>query len=527
MNTGVIFRHIDRLLFVTAGAVALLVVVCLASKLLFAPCLGWNDLRLAPIVYYFQAEEPVFGEEPGKALTVLYGPMMLFSFSPAALGSNPEMVCRLGVICAWIFGVVSVFAPAILITKRLGWESKRGTWFLFIVLCAAVVVISRTLSYGLMEPHADSPALAFLTVAAVTVAMRPKGWVWITALACGLAASCKVTYAAPAIGLVLFVVVKDGWRWGCRLVVAGGVTGVLLVILWAGLFDAAAVWDAVVSVPGSHPWILYGEIGGAAKGSYFTFPGRLLCLAQASLLLLLWLVPWVCVWVLARMLVEAWQSKSEDSPVFGRWAGVCATLVLFGLAPAALGLVKSGGDVNTLAVVLLFVFQLVALSVAKLLRQGKWESLGGGLVVFCLTALIAVRLVNLTAINLQRQDNEVYQKLTAELAASPGEVWCPTRPLAHWFHEGKVTHSGDVLYCYVLGGRSLDTQWLGQYLPEKTSKMVGFRFDPWLSSGFDNLLPPEVVSRENHDEKSSGILSFDLDLEAWVNDIQQKLTGER
>ena len=512
---------------VLAGVVllSLCLITYLSSVLLTAPCFGWNDLRLTPTVYFFQSEASLYGSLPRQALSVLYGPMTFFAYAPAALASSAESVIRIGTCCALFWWLISTMLPFYLVFRAESLALSKTVLLLLALAGLSASLVSPILNYGLAAPHADAPGLALLIVAALTTVWRPRYGVWITALAGGLAVSCKITYALPVIAIFIWVLFYDGCAAAVRLALAGMTTAVLLAFLWASIFGLGPLCDAVLTVPASHPWNLYSEIGGSVKGTYDTPMGKALCLSQGLLLVCLRLMPWLLIGLLVAAFTRLYPADDQNkasklSAVTDRWHSMCLLLALFGIVPAALGLAKSGGDLNTLAVCFVFAFHLVFLHLVRIALRLRSSAILSSLFVFSIL-LMSTRMINLAAIHFMRHDSHVYEKLGQTLKQAPDQVWLPTRPLAHWFEEGKVCHSGDVLYCYALGHMSLDQQWLATHLPEKLDRIVGYKFDPWISLGFANLFPPTFPAPTPLPQVTSGLVEFPFSRQSLI----QNLTG--
>ena len=341
-------------------------------------------------------------------------------------------------------------------------------------VCDLALLTDDTVSlrYVSTEIMADTPALAFGTVALALVGRVDGAFqgrrAAIAMGACTLAAWSKQIAVPLLLIPLLWGLCIEGWKSLARwLLLSVAVVGAISLPI-AVIFAPRELYFNTVIVPSQHPLLEK------------TFPG-------------------ICQAVLTE-LDDAWSLKaflalglvSMGVVLYPRFLGRKATYCdcflwlpfflagLLELPLSALGKVKFGGDVNSLAHILFY------WSVASVLLMGglsvQWSQTGWLLLAIAVALGICHggRIRNLLGgLPTYWDDGTRWEKCWIQeqqmvvryLKSHPGEAYFPWHPLEHLAIDGRMPHFEYGIFDRALAGRPVSISHLRQYIPPNTRRL--------------------------------------------------------
>ncbi len=450
----------------------LVVVMRVVARALFAPTSGWADMWLAPTFYLWNGYD-IYGAHGEPALAILYGPVMSLAYSPAIFGTTPLAAIWIAAGTAVLYGVVAVLAPVAWLARSSFFKKNTLAWAAAVVLLMAALLIGSTST--LFDIRPESPAVALLVLAALVTAFPFRGSLWLAAGFCMMAGGAQFLYLIGAGGIFCYLFQTAGRKQAFKFVVCMMVTGIIALALVHWKYGLAEIYEATIRNASVHPFVWHSELGRTKTMEGSSIVIKLACAARVFQLLMLHLLPLFLLMVIFR--VSTPDSSSQERSTGDRWLLLCGWMTAALLPVSVMGLAKFGGTSNTLAPTMLFLMQMVlVLGINWYQRHGRSMAVQCA-VMMGLTISCSCLAVQSAALG-YRADYHIYDHLEKLLKKYPQEVWLPSRPLAHWFFEKRVIHSGDVLFCHHLGGTELPPPWLSAHWPEKMAFTAWYKYDP-------------------------------------------------
>jgi hypothetical protein len=369
-------------------------VVCAAARVLYPYELNFCESALVAVVARVAAGLPIYAPPDVHFTSMVYTPLDFFvAWGVGHLHAGDYFGLRLTSVLAtlWTGAVVGVVAR------------RRGApWWTVAAAVGTFFGASSRCAFVQDTAHVDALALAFTLSALALLFERPRsvGWALAAGALAGLGFLTKQT-------MIVFVAIPAGWlaierRWGPALAYAGGALAVaaFLLLRW-GLLD--------------DPWFYFWVF--KLESTIKVRLDKLLVYAPAYLA--------VCLpgGLVLGLLGGAADARGARDLVRRWWADPWAVVLLAFAGMALVAKAKDGGGEN----VFLPVFALGALQIG---RHAHRLYAGGRRGVGALVALqLAVLFYPPTLPWPTRADVAAGDRLVAQIASFPGEVYVPTFPV--------------------------------------------------------------------------------------------------
>ena len=430
---------------------------------------AWTSIRLAPAFALVHGLPLYSAPETPPWVTVGYGPLYPLAYLPSTLASSPAPAVAIATLLAHAYILVPVGLLCAACARRLGQEGppSRLQWSGLFLFFALLVGLVPSLNYITTQVHVDAPALGLFLFAALGV-LRAEAddnggvrWVAIAGMCAGLSAACKINLAAATIGFSIWVLLSLGLRRALVLAFASALA-FSTVYTVAVLRDGLAPVLLNLTLPAKMPWHTFQERGVLGVGrtshdlidkvrTFLTFLSEYLRDYGAVAVVLLLLLPWM----------------KERSAQAARMIKLFLFLALVMVPASVVAVGKSGGDVNSRALVALPLTLAALFAFAVLVRQPH------GIVhvtrsIALLGATCAVAFASgtgLLQLSLNRSSTlvEAYKTVSND----KGRWYFPFDPLAHLLAEGKFRPSMDVIHSYAVAGQPVKRDAFQSTLPDR------------------------------------------------------------
>jgi hypothetical protein len=441
---------LDRFLAGLAMAGVLVLAGICVGGVLRAPFFGWNGARLAPTFALVNGYRLYYPDGAGPVLNTIYGPVTALAYLPATLAPSPTGA----LLIASVMSLLLTLAPPAWLMMRTGRWGVGGA----ALLCFGLLAMhSYPVKYAAFCVHADAPALGLAGLACAAVCLRRNAaeWKWLGASAAlaVLSVWAKQTMALMPVALAVGV----WWLFGAasvkRYLLALGIAGAAVTIVCVSVFGWEPLFFNLVKVPTHHPW----------QGD------RIGCLLQAVEEMAVASVCPLAIIVIGFLVRRRW-----GSPV-GRWP--LFAMVGAANAPAALlNLVKAGGDLNALSVLVYFwllaaVLLLVETAMAECHRLAGVAKVALAVLLAGLLVGTPVRLGKLPSVWRSLANNQ-QERACRILRENPGRLYFPDNPLAHLMAEHRLYHLSYGLIDRKLGGFPVSDRQFRAHLPPAMNTVV-------------------------------------------------------
>jgi hypothetical protein len=403
------------------------------------PFSSWNDIRLVP-VFMAAAGESVY-TLPGEGVltTWMYGPIPLWLWSPALLGSS-------AVSAILIADFVNLLITVVAIALTCAYWPEKGIsrttrWLAF----AATIAVWPDHAFRFLQ--ADNLAVALgLFAHLLLVTSSPKNANrrgWIVAAATAIALGCKQTSMGILIAQVIWLACEYDRKTAlihlARTLVLGGILAGIAI--WQ--FGFEALWFGVVSIAAHLPWV-------EQQWERLHSLGPILAVQ--------WGVPILAMIIIGKPLFNT--SHSLRLP-FIAW--VCS------LPLGIIGLFTIGGSTNNLQGFHLIAapLLLVALTAISKRTRNFYRPLTSAFVIVILC--LRVQHAELTPV---RPALFKIKEAIAIQAHFPEQVWLPWSPLVSYYAEDKFYHSEDGLYVRFITGNPVSLKQAMTHLPPRFRAMA-------------------------------------------------------
>jgi flagellar biosynthesis protein FliQ len=435
--------------------------------------LPWTSIRLAP-AFALAHGLPLFSmpQQPPWVM-VGYGPLYPVAYLPCVWTRHPTEA----VVTATLLAHFYVLLPVGLLCSLLrNWPASSAdgssltwAWALPLLLFALIAHLVPSLAYATTGVHADAPAFGLLLFACYAV-MRgesatgraARGWLVGAGVAAGLAAACKMNFAAGAVALFLWALRFSGWKRAAEFI---GTTllAAAATYLCDGLRDGFAPMLLNLGQPGRMPWFTFSDTETMAlSGVTHEFPEKVrtfLTFARD------YLKAYGAIALAVAVLIFARRRNEDASPVDRLvWFFLFLTLILAPVSIASIS--KYGGDVNSRALVSLPLTLAALFAMAAAAERGN-------LVAKAATYAALAGATFMIALPVKDDCERLWPKKTptlveayAVLSGDPSRWYFPYDPLAHLLADGKFRPNMDVIYSYALIGLPVEESVFRSALPE-------------------------------------------------------------
>jgi len=400
----------------------------------------WNDIRLVPVFMAAMGEAVYNLPGSGVITTWMYGPVPLWFWSPALLGTTPiaALLIAGGVNLGLTLGAIALMCaywPCPGATRTLRWTAFIAT-----------IAVWTDHAFDYLQADNVAVALALLgNLLLVTNNGPSRDWkVWLAALATVLALGSKQTMLGVLLAQLIWLRLAYDWRTTLGYLGRTTFCGLIMAGIAIAQFGFGALWFGIVKTAGDLPMIEDGW-------------ERLRPLVP--ILIVQWGVPLTVLVVLGKKLLA-----SDHVLRLPLLAWLCS------LPLSLFGLLTTGGSTNNL-----YGWQLCAapLLLGLLVRVNRIHRP----VIFLLSPSVAVMVVICLRIMLAdhapiRPDTRTVQQAMTIQAALPRQVWLPWNPLVSWFMDRKFYHAEDGMYVRFITGHTITVTQARTHLPEHFHAMA-------------------------------------------------------
>lgn len=432
----------------------------------------WTSIRLAP-AFALAHGAPLYSmPDRGPWVMVGYGPLYPLAYLPSVLARHPRSAVAVATLLAHLF----VLAPAGLVLSLLGKGRAEDQsiphvpWLLSLLLFALITYLVPSLTYVTTGVHADAPAIGFFLLACYAVLRADSvgdanqmRWLVGAGLAAGLAATCKLNFAALTVAFLIWVARFFGWKRAAFFLSASLLAAltVYLIVAWR---DGLSPVLLNLSEPGRMPWFTVGEIEAISPtGSSHELSEKTRTFLAFSRDYLKVYGPIALATIVTLSLLQREKARTDGT---GRiaWFFLFLSLVLLPASIASIS--KYGGDVNSRALVSLPLTLAALAALAALIQRGHRAATGA---LYTAVAgaifMVALPLKDGSAKLSSNQTPTLVEAYTV-ISTDPGRWYYPYDPLAHFLVEGKFRPNMDVIYSYAASGSPVDAAAFHSELPE-------------------------------------------------------------
>lgn len=450
----------------------------------------WTSIRLAPAFALVQGYPLYSAPDSPPWVMVVYGPLYPVMYLPATLAGTPGPAVAVATLLAHFYILVPVGLLCVTCARRLRQESApfQLHWSLILFLFALVAYAVPSLNYVSTHVHVDAPALGLFLFAAYSVLRAQPGngnalrWVLVAGICAGLSAACKINLAVATLGFFFWIIRFHGVKRALTFLAAAILT---FCVIYAGaaLRDGIAALLLNLRLPGKMPWSTFNESGTLSGVSYSVFDKFRIALTILSE----YLRDYGIITLALLLLLPMFKQKSAAATEVIRLFLFLAVIMVL---PSIVSLGKSGGDVNSRALVSLPLTLAAVFAFATLLQQASRTALMTGLAT--LTALIfMVGLASVAGLlRLSLKTNPTLPEAYQTVSTGGSRWYFPFDPLAHLLAEKKFRPNMDVVHSYAAAGAPVEKAAFRSALPENLEYIaIPPAFASWGADEILRLLP--------------------------------------
>ncbi len=403
------------------------------------PFSSWNDIRLVP-VFMAAAGEPVY-TLPGAGVitTWMYGPVPLWLWSAALLGTS-------AISAILIADSINIIITIIAIALTCAYWPVKGInqptrWLAF----AATIAVWPDHAFRFLQ--ADNLAVALglmahllLLTASPTNANR-RGW--LAAGATAIALGCKQTSMGILIAQVIWLTCEYDYKIALVHLARTLALGAILAGIAIWQFGFAELWFGVIGIashlPGAeHPWQRLHSLG--------------------PILAVQWGVPIIAMLIIGKPLFTS--PHPLKLPLL---AWLCS------LPLGIIGLLTIGGSTNNLQGFHLLAAPVLLVTLTAISNRSRafYRPLTCAFVV----TIICLRVQHAELTPLRPALFKIKEAATIQ-AHFPEQVWLPWSPLVSYYAEGRFYHSEDGLYVRFITGNPVSLEQATAHLPSRFRAMA-------------------------------------------------------
>ena len=403
------------------------------------PDTSWNDIRLVP-TFMAAMGEPVY-TLPGTGVitTWMYGPVPLWLWSQAVLGTNP--VSALLIADGLNLTITLIAISLTCFCWPITGTTRTQRW----LTLAAVIALWPDHTFRFLQ--ADNPAIALGLLANLwLVTGNPAGGgrrAWLAAFATALALGCKQNTLGLLVAQLLWLVWASGWKTSALHLGRTFACGVVVAAIAIGQFGLHGLWFGTVGIAANLPMF---EDGG----------GRLRELAP--ILVVQWGLPLLAVCVFRGKLRSPHHALSLP------------LLAWFTSLPLGIfGLLSTGGSTNNLQGFHYVVIPLTLIFMAWAAERFRQFYLP--LMSIAVASVICARIVTADRAPMHPATQNVEQAIEIQ-ASLPHQIWLPWNPLVTYFGDHRFYHAEDGLYVRFITDHPVSVTQARAHLPEHLHAMA-------------------------------------------------------
>ncbi len=415
-----------------------------------------------------------FGQQDGPALATIYGPVSAWFYAPAAWTREPFSALRI----ACTLAAASFFLPAWWLHRLTASRNRRAFAFLAFCCFGLLAILLTSLRLAAFTVHTDAPAIGLAALSAGLLWLAPEKNRIPFYAASALFAALSVWTKQVVVPIAVLFPLYAGFTRGRRdfFIYSGlfAVIGITVSALMLLLFDPAALFFQMFTVPSHHPFKDGANLGAILKASSRVF-------REWAVAALVGFVP----------LQALFRSCTAE---FSWRRSLSFLCLLIGLAMAPLAIlsnIKVGGSNNTLSYATYFVLAAATLlwvewyekrdgqAIPSKIRPQQGIAILAGILLVISIPVAYARAIDWT----NRTDfaGHAWQFIKN----NPEETYFPRLNALHLFAEQKQYHTIDGLMDRHWAGMPVSESHLRRYIPEKA------RFIAMYEENHEWLLPLE------------------------------------
>ncbi len=448
--------RLEKIARTTVVIAAVFTVVFFLFSAFHARNLDWNAARLATTEAAVRGLPLYAPPDSGVLVGEIYLPLSALAFAPAVAVTDISAKLVAGSLLALLY----FFAPFVLFARAIVRHGHAPAWAVLGAVAAAALYagFDPALRYGAVMIHAEAPAagLACLAIVLAAAPQRNRAGLFAAGVAAVAAGLCKQTWFAVFPLLAILAARRDGRRAAWPLIGGGAATTIVFGLGVTAFGDWRNLYYNTVVIPAGHPWQTSGwTFVFGAPATHQSWPERLeaLMLAFIPLAARVWPFAAIACWAILR----GGRPAGGNDPLARRVAWYSGWLALVQIPISLAGLVKVGGDVNTV-----MPFLAPALLCATALLFWLFERFADDVSAPDVSAALVALLVVLMVCNAPRlgfllrtavQTDDPHRRIIAYLREHPGEVYLPWNPLVTWTAEHRRDHFESGVFERVVSGR--------------------------------------------------------------------------
>jgi len=456
----------------------------LAFRILQTPLWPFNGTRLAPALGLTRGYGLYYPRNSGPVLETTYGPVTALFYLPTWVTHTPNLAVLLGSAMTAVFCLTPLLFLTLMFPRR---RSDYPAGLFGFLICGLMVLYCEPLRYSCINVHADGPALAFGGGSCLCLLWRRRSRVAVISAAVLAAVSpwSKQTALPILAGLVVYLVLVDGWRKLARFLLFYTVAALVIASTFFATIGPGLLWFNLVTVQSKV--ILFSSdlvLRLFQSGRSMMAHADLIVVGTAAALLSAFLSG-----DLRRRKVRTWVKQND-------WT-LLLLVGFFEIPIALLARAKTGGDINSFSFVLYYFNAAVGMIAAQVMRHRFQETSTKrpmfGYQVLALAATILLTAVELpTAFGIPRSVHNLadteQQVGYRYLVRHPGSAYFPWLPLSHIMAEGRVYHSAFGIADRELSGNRVSDQHFRSGIP------TGANFIAFKHDGIDNIFGCDLRS---------------------------------
>jgi len=473
---------------VTLVIVVLFLLSFLVLNLRYELVYIWSAARLTPLVGLQFGYDLYYGPGSGPILNTIYGPLAYFPYLPVTLFSSPTNILIVGQLISFVLGLMPI--GILLVREARVYALPRSHAAIGIALFSLVVLSPlnhlKFPAYMVFGVHADSPSLAFGTLACIFLYRRDKCpsnlAIVLSVLFATLATWAKQVEVGifPALGFYLMIAYGAGALR--RFIVSALVIGLAVSAILLAIFGAENMLFNILTLPSRHPWYSPLDV---------EYGLELIDILKSS-----WLIWLMLVTGLIFCFSNERYRPTGLSSLFREYPWIIFVLASIFMVPTSfLAAVKLGGTQSSFH----FLYYLVIVGVLLLTSMGfrSVASLRPGVqrvLPYLSVAILAI--VAWPQLGWLKQAGQIYDNSLeqAYLIArnNPGEVYFPWMPLSTLLADSRLHHYEYGVWDRQLAGFGPGSDAYRQNLPMNMQYVLYPSDITWVPSAFPKDNPPAL-----------------------------------
>jgi len=414
-------------LVLLAGACVL--VWCWRIWCLF-PGYAWNEVRLSPLLLWWEGASPYAAPGGGQTTTWIYGPAPLASMWLVVAASSAAGA----LLIAATINLLTIILPLWCVMRAGAQKLTAARWSALLL----AVALWPSHNFRFFQPDTLGVSLGLFSMLALLRGQSARCR-WVAAACCAGAILSKQTFVTLAAAQAVYLTLHSDWRAaGSYVARVGAVTAAGLVAAFALLGSDAVIYHLWV-LPARLPWVESVPARLVEFWPYFA--------AHLAVPLILFRLSGEKIW-------------RRDSPLLLPMLVFAASWPLDLMATF-----KFGGSINSLHGALL----AGPFTLARLIVLDRRPALSISLTSAAAT-IVALAQIATTGPGIWKPNTEHLRQGDALARQLPGQVYFPWNPLITYYAEQRIDEVEDGLFIRFFAGEPLPARFA--HLPPKFSAIA-------------------------------------------------------